>query len=51
MRRNTDHRICRKEEDGSHVLQCEGTRNWRDMIRKEVHKNTPGDWNKKKGLK
>jgi hypothetical protein len=22
--------ICRKEEVGSHILQCEGTRVWRD---------------------
>jgi hypothetical protein len=22
--------VCRKEEGGSHILQCEGTRVWRD---------------------
>jgi hypothetical protein len=33
MRRNIDKGVCpvcRKEEGGSHILQCEGTRVWRD---------------------
>jgi hypothetical protein len=33
MRGNTDKGVCpvcRKEEGGSHILQCEGTRVWRD---------------------
>jgi hypothetical protein len=35
MRRNTDQGICavcRKEEGWSHILQCEGTRNWREKL-------------------
>jgi hypothetical protein len=33
MRGNIDksvYPVCRKEELGSHILQCEGTRVWRD---------------------
>jgi hypothetical protein len=30
MRGNTDKGACRKEEGGSHILQCEGTRVLRD---------------------
>jgi hypothetical protein len=33
MRENIDKGVCpvcRKEEGGSHILQCEGTRVWRD---------------------
>jgi hypothetical protein len=33
MRGNTDKgacAVCREEEGGSHILQCEGTRVWRD---------------------
>jgi hypothetical protein len=30
MRGNTDKGVCRKEEGGSHILQCEGTRVRRD---------------------
>jgi hypothetical protein len=29
--------VCRKEEGGSHILQCEGTRVWRDMVGKKVY--------------
>jgi hypothetical protein len=30
LRGNIDKGVCRKKEGGSHVLQCEGTRVWRD---------------------
>jgi hypothetical protein len=35
------------QEEGSHILRCEGTRDWRDIkLKKKVYMNTPGDWNK-----
>jgi hypothetical protein len=30
MSGNIDKGVCRKEEGGSHILQCEGARVWRD---------------------
>jgi hypothetical protein len=55
MKGNTDQGICpvcRKEDGWSHIQQCEeGTRNWREkLLEKNVHKNTPGYWNKKNSL-
>jgi hypothetical protein len=37
--------VCRKEEGRSDILQCEGTRVWRDMVGKKVYWYTSRDGN------
>jgi hypothetical protein len=60
MRGNVDKGVCRKEEGGSYILQCEGTRVWRDRwlerkftgihpeigIKKIASNKTRGNWTK-----